>query len=89
MNPLFDISVTLHFRIHNSDWFGGAGSIGYSKIALEHAHNLDAADDAYLEEQRAKTAGMCGVDTADVEIITWETYEAEMAEEDDSNEDDF
>lgn len=89
MNPLFDISVTLYYRIHNSDWFGGVGSVGYSKISLGHICNAEGLDDMFLSEQRAATAGMCGIQPDDVEMIPWETYEAETAEEDETDEADF
>lgn len=89
MNPLFDISVAIHYRIHNSDWFGGTGSVGYTKQVFDHVHAIEATDDAFLEKHRTATAELCGVQSDDVEVIPWETYEVETAEEDETDETDI
>ena len=85
MNPLFDISVSLYFRIRNSEWYGGVGSVGYSSVKYKHILNLDALPDALtdamVEEKRLETALLCGVSKADVDVITYEEYENESGEE--------
>ena len=81
MNPLFDISVSLYFRIRNSEWYGGVGSVGYSSVKFGHVSNLDAVTDALVKGKRLETAQLCGVSEADVDVITYEEYENEAGEE--------
>ncbi|WNX84384.1 hypothetical protein RWV98_17695 [Agathobaculum sp. NTUH-O15-33] len=89
MNPLFDISVAIHYRIHNSDWFGGAESVGYTKQTFGHVRAVEETDDAFLDKQRTATAELFGIQSDDVEVIPWKEYEKETAEEGETDETDI
>lgn len=34
---LVDITLTCHFEVKDAEVFGGAGSVGYTSVALKHA----------------------------------------------------
>lgn len=38
---LVDITLTCHFEVKDAEVFGGAGSVGYTSIALRHAKAAD------------------------------------------------
>ena len=38
---LVDITLTCHFEVKDTEVFGGAGSVGYTSVALKHAKAAD------------------------------------------------
>ena len=38
---LVDITLTCHFEVKDAEVFGGAGSVGYTSVALKHAKAAD------------------------------------------------
>lgn len=90
---LVDITLTLHFEVKDAEVFGGAGSVGYTSVALKHAkagdqlagiiaHSVQC--ERFLYAQRKATADLLDVPAECVRAITYEQYEAET-EEDDEN----
>lgn len=86
--PEFDIKLTLYYEVHNSEWFGGPGSVGYSSQSFDHVENPDHADTAFIKAQIAATANILGVAPDDIKIITYEQYTAATEEDPDEDEED-
>ena len=92
---LVDITLTCHFEVKDAEVFGGAGSVGYTSVALKHAKAADqlvgiinnsVQCEGFLYAQRKNTADLLGVPVECVRAITYDQYEA--ATENDETEDD-
>lgn len=92
---LVDITLTCHFEVKDAEVFGGAGSVGYTSVALKHAKAADqlvgiinnsVQCEGFLYAQRKSTADLLGVPVECVRAITYDQYEA--ATGDDETEDD-
>lgn len=92
---LVDITLTCHFEVKDAEVFGGAGSDGYTSVALKHAKAADqlvgiinnsVQCEGFLYAQRKNTADLLGVPVECVRAITYDQYEA--ATENDETEDD-
>lgn len=92
---LVDITLTCHFEVNDAEVFGGAGSVGYTSVALKHAKAADqlvgiinnsVQCEGFLYAQRKSTADLLGVPVECVRAITYDQYEA--ATGDDETEDD-
>jgi hypothetical protein len=92
---LVDITLTCHFEVKDAEVFGGAGSVGYTSVALKHAKAADqlvgiinnsVQREGFLYAQRKSTADLLGVPVECVRAITYDQYEA--ATGDDETEDD-
>ena len=79
---LVDITLTCHF---DAEVFGGAGSVGYTSVALKHAKAADqlvgiinnsVQCEGFLYAQRKSTADLLGVPVECVRAITYDQYEA-------------
>lgn len=90
---LVDITLTCHFEVKDAEVFGGAGSVGYTSVALKHAKAADqlvgiinnsVQCEGFLYAQRKNTADLLGVPVDCVRAITYDQYEA--ATEDDETE---
>ena len=73
---LVDITLTCHFEVKDAEVFGGAGSVGYTSVALKHAKAADqlvgiinnsVQCEGFLYAQRKSTADLLGVP---IEFIT-------------------
>lgn len=93
---LIDITLTCHFEVKDAEVFGGAGSVGYTSMALKHAKAGDQLAgiltnsvqcEGFLYAQRKATADLLDVPVECVRAITYEQYEAET-EDDETEEDD-
>lgn len=67
---LVDITLTCHFEVKDAEVFGGAGSVGYTSVALKHAKAADqlvgiinnsVQCEGFLYVQRKNTADLLGV----------------------------
>lgn len=92
---LVDFTLTCHFEVKDADVFGGAGSVGYTSVALKHAEvddrlmgiiNNSVQCEGFLYAQRKNTADLLGVPVECVRAITYDQYE--VATEDDETEGD-
>ena len=92
---LVDITLTCYFEVKDAEMFGGAGSVGYTSVSLEHSKAADQlvgiiTDSVQREDffcaQRKSTADLLGVPVKCVRAITYDQYEA--ATGDDETEDD-
>lgn len=82
---LVDITLTCHFEVKDAEVFGGAGSVGYTSVALKHAKAADqlvgiinnsVQCEGFLYAQRKSTADLLGVPVECVRAITYDQYEA-------------
>lgn len=78
------ITLGLYFEIHDSNIYGGKGSVGYANTNVDlKVSDLVKADMAkYVDSQRQGVANMCKVDTEKVIIISRTDYEKETEDED-------
>ena len=86
----FEIKASLYFRVHDSEWYGGQGSVGYAKqsFTLTPEANLDSFSDDVADGLRADNAKMLGVPPEKLEYITADEYECETEEDDEDGETD-
>lgn len=49
---LVDITLTCHFEVKDAEVFGGAGSVGYTSVALKHAKAADQLVDIINNPKR-------------------------------------
>lgn len=82
IHPLVDLKITLYFRVHDANIFGGPGSVGYTSQGFDHCTEVPAADAAFVKLCSANTAKFLGVPEEAVEAISWQEYEAETDEQD-------
>lgn len=85
ISPLADIKVTLYFRIHGSELFGGPDSVGYSSQSFDHCDGIPPADESFIKMCRVSTAKMCKVPEEAIEVIPWAVYEEETEEDTDED----
>lgn len=83
--PVFDVKITLYFKVMDSNMYGGPGSVGYAAQAFDHVTALDKADDTKAERCRADMATMLGVCPENLEFITYEEYEEATKEDTDDD----
>ena len=78
---LVDITLTCHFEVKDAEVFGGAGSVGYTSVALKHAKAADqlvgiinnsVQCEGFLYAQRKSTADLLGVPVECVRAITYD-----------------
>lgn len=81
--PEFDVKLTLYYEVHNSAWFGGPGSVGYSSQSFDHVENPDHADMDFIKARLAEMATFLGVSADDIKVITYAQYAAATEDEDD------
>ena len=81
--------MTLYYRIHDAELYGGPGSIGYASQAftITNPASLDEWGDETADLLRAGLAKDLHVAPENLEYITAAEYEVET-EEDDDDEDD-
>ena len=78
------ITLGLYFEIHDSNIYGGKGSVGYANTNVDlKVSDLVKTDMAkYVDSQRQGVANMCKVGTEKVIIISRTDYEKETEDED-------
>lgn len=86
--PHFEVKVSLYFRIHDSDLYGGPGSLGYASqsayVNPAGATKLEDLTSDYADTVKSDMATCCGVSSDQVEYITREEYERETGDDDDA-----
>lgn len=81
----FEVTIALHYRVHDAEIYGGEGSVGYAaqKLTLTPDATLGNVSDAAAERLRSEMAGCLGVPAEKLEYITTAEYEAETEDEED------
>ena len=87
----FDVKISLYFRVHDSEVYGGPGSVGYAKLTftLKPEAKLDSYSDAVADGIRADNAKLLGVPPEKLEYITADEYERESDEDDEDDYDEY
>lgn len=84
MNELINVTVSIYFKVHNSDMFGGKDSVGYTSTCLNGVRkiNSDDLDDKFLDIQTESIADIFNVNKSDVHVISQKEYELNNNDED-------
>ena len=64
----FEVKATLYFRVHDAELYGGPGTVGFAKQAIDCKSSM---------------AAMLNVSPEKLEFMTAEEYEHESEDEDD------
>lgn len=77
------ITLGLYFEVHDSEMYGGKGTVGYANINADLKVSALAKEDLinYVEGQIQGVADMCKVDKEKVIIISRADYEKETEDE--------
>ena len=88
---MYAITVEFFFKVKNGDMYGGEGSEGYARIALDGIYPLANTHEDF-EEQGEKLvnelAGTVGAKPEDIELITEEEYIAATEGDEDYDDED-
>ena len=77
MNPLVDVTVSLYFKIKNSEMYGGEGSIGYVKVSYYESKTPENVDEEFINTQIEIIMMDLRVGKEDIRLISKEEYESE------------
>lgn len=79
----FEVTIALHYRVHDAEIYGGEGSVGYAeqKLTLTPDATPENLSDAAADVLRHSMAEMLGVPAEKLEYITGEEYERETEDE--------
>lgn len=82
MNELINVTVNIYFKVHDSEIWGGQGSVGYTKISYNECRNirLDNLNDDFINRQIETVANATGVDKSCVYLISKADYEVNSEE---------
>lgn len=77
MNELIDVTVNIYFKVHDSEIWGGQGSVGYTQLSYDQCRNIkfDRLNDTFLSSQIRIIADSTGVNENCVCVISKEEYE--------------
>lgn len=82
----YDVHLNFYMRIHDSEMFGGEGSVGYSRQTLKNCQNFDPTKVEATAQYVIKSAsGILGVSPDKIELITYQEYEDETADEEEDD----
>lgn len=87
ISKYFDVKVTLYFRIHDSEMYGGVGSIGYAKQTFDHCKAAENCTNKAAEICRSDMAKTLGVASVKLDFLSFEEYEAESGDSGEDGED--
>lgn len=66
---LVDITLTCHFEVKDAEVFGGAGSVGYTSVALKHAKAADQLVGIIVDTQTQVIYPTGHVDTIETAVL--------------------
>lgn len=87
MSDKIYLSASIYFKVLDSVFYGGKGSVGFVEAAFGEIHNSEGLTDDLAERQREIVAKTLRVSVENVQFITREEYQ--MATEEDGDFDDF
>ncbi|MDY3691804.1 MAG: hypothetical protein SO072_07525 [Dysosmobacter sp.] len=84
----FEVKVTLYYRVHDAEIYGGTGSVGFAKQSFKLLPDarLENFDDTMAMSCRASMAEMLHVPPEKLDFMTEEEYERESEDEEDDDE---
>lgn len=82
------VTIGIYFEVHDSEVYGGNGTLGYANINSDSkVSDIAKADiEKYADSMRQSVADMCKVDKEKVIIISRRDYEKETEYEYDDDE---
>lgn len=85
VDPLINVEVHMYFEVHNSDLWGGKGSVGYTEISYRECRRIDinVLNSDFLERQIEIAANSTSVDKKYVRPITKQEYDEKSNDEND------
>lgn len=85
VDPLINVEVHMYFEVHNSDLWGGKGSVGYMEIGYCECKNIiiNELNSDFIEHQIEFAANSAGVDKKYVRPITKQEYDEKSNDEND------
>lgn len=88
LSPHFELKLTLYYRVHDAEMYGGPGSIGYAKQAfgLLPSSKPEDFDDNVALGCRESMAIMLHVPPEKLEFLTAEEYERESEDDEEDEE---
>lgn len=85
MSRFADVTVALYFEVHNSDMWGGKGSVGYTRLIYESCQEFDyrIINNDFLDRQINIIAKTADVERCNVHIISKQEYEENTEDDED------
>lgn len=85
VDPLINVEVHMYFEVHNSDLWGGKGSVGYMEIGYCECKNIiiNELNSDFIERQIEIIANSTSVDKKYVRAITKQEYDEKSNDEND------
>ena len=83
---MYAITVEFFFKVKNGDLYGGEGSEGYARIALDGIYPLANTHEEFEAQGKKlinEIAATTGAKPEDIELITEEEYSAATEEDED------
>lgn len=81
-NQLFSISAELFFKVQNSEYFGGNGTVGYISVKFNEVQGVEMMSDEFIQQQIVFNAQMFEVKPEDITLISKDEYDASAEDED-------
>ena len=85
VDPLINVEVHMYFEVHNSDLWGGKGSVGYMEIGYCECKNIiiNELNSDFIERQIEFAANSASVNKKYVRPITKQEYDEKSNDEND------
>lgn len=85
INPLINVEIYLYFEVHNSDLWGGKGSVGYAKVGYCECGRIDINElnSDFIERQIEIIANSTCVDKKDIRVISKQEYDEKSNDKND------
>lgn len=85
ISELFDVTIALYFEVHNSEMWGGKGSVGYTRLCYKGCRKFDYRNinNDFLDRQIDEIANSTDVDRCNVRLISKQEYEDNTGDDED------
>lgn len=85
VDPLINVEVHIYFEVHNSDLWGGEGSVGYTEVSYRECRriNINKLNSDFIETQIEMVANSTCVDKKYVRAITKQEYDEKSNDKND------
>lgn len=80
--PYINVNITFYMRVNNSPMFGGKGSVGYTKLAIDECKNInDVPIEEMLSNLKRAESKLFEVCEDDIELIDKKIYDENTEDE--------
>lgn len=85
MSELIDVTIALYFEVHNSEMWGGKGSVGYTRLCYKGCRKFDYRNinNDFLDRRIDEIANSTDVDRCNVRLISKQEYEDNTGDDED------